>query len=99
MQQEDKDMQRLIQAPMSDIWRELLGNSHTQIETSSTDGEATLPMLESDPWGELLQSRGVEMIDLQQLQLHMSDQDVELALQVMQEQPLQDVNREPDQAL
>ncbi len=97
MQREDKDMQRLIQAPMSDIWRELLGNSHTQIEeTSSTDGEAILPTLESDPWGELLQSRGVEMIELQQLQLHMSDQDVELALQFMQEQPLQDVNREPD---
>jgi hypothetical protein len=99
MQQEDKDIQRLIQAPMSDIWRELLGNSHAQSETTCTDGEAAVPMLKSDPWGELLQSRGVEMIDLQQLHLHMSDQDVELALQIMQEQPLQNVSREPDSSL
>jgi hypothetical protein len=98
MQQEDKDMQRLIQAPMSDIWRELLGNSHTRMETASSDGEVTLPML-NDPWGELLQSRGVEMIDLQQLHLHMSDQDVELALQIMQEQPMQDISRDQNSGL
>jgi hypothetical protein len=97
MQQEDKDIQRLIQAPMSDIWRELLGNSHS--DTTSTDGEVTLPTLKSDPWGELLQSRGVEMIDSQQVHLHMSDQDVELALQIMQEQPLQNISREQDSTL
>lgn len=99
MQKEDKDMQRLIQAPMSDIWQELLGSTRSQSEAASVDSETPLPIIESDPWGELLQSRGVEMIDLQQLHLHMSDQDVELALQIMQEQPPQDVGGKPDTSL
>jgi hypothetical protein len=44
-----------------------------------------IPTLPSDPWSELVQARGTEMIDLSQLQLHMSDQDVEQILQLMQE--------------
>ena len=99
MQQEDKDMQRLIQAPMSDIWHELLGTSHNQPETTSPESEAMLPTLESDPWGELLQARDVEIIDLHQMHLHMSDQDVETALQIMQEQPPQNGNNDQHSGL
>lgn len=93
MQKGDKGRQHSIQDLMSDTWRELLGKSHTRIETMSPVSEATLPTLKSDPWSKLLQARGVEIIDLQQLHLHMSDQDVEKALQLLQEQPLQDVSR------
>ncbi len=94
MQKGDKGRQHPIQDSMSDIWRELLGKSHTRIETMSPESEPTLPTLKSDPWSELLQARGVEIIDLQQLHLHMSDQDVEKALQLLQEQPLQDVSHD-----
>ncbi len=99
MRQEDKDIRRLISAPMSDIWYELLGDSRIQIETTLPESEATLPTLKSDPWGELLQTRDVEIIDLQQLHLHMSDQDVEMALQIMQEQPPQDVRHDQNSGL
>ena|SRR5579859_3387420 len=55
-----------------------------QIPDAATPTE-TIPTLSSDPWSELVQARGTEMIDLSQLQLHMSDQDVEQILQLMQE--------------
>ena len=90
MQQENED----IQAPMSDIWQELLGNSFSKVETPLSDDEAALFMLKSDPWSELLQVRGVEAIDVQQLHLHMSDQDVELVLQFMQEDQVCDESSE-----
>jgi hypothetical protein len=95
MQQDNEDMRHLIQAPMSDIWRELLGNSVIKIETAAPAGEAELvPVLKSDPWSELLQSRDVEIINVRQAHLHMSDRDVELALQVMQEDSVRDVSSE-----
>jgi hypothetical protein len=91
MQQENKDMRHFIQAPMSDIWRELLGDSASKIETTAPDEEAEVPLL-NDPWSELLQSRDVEIINVQQVHLHMSDRDVELALQVMQEDSVRDAS-------
>jgi hypothetical protein len=93
MQQENKDMRHFIQAPMSDIWRELLGDSASKIETTAPDEEAEVPLL-NDPWSELLQSRDVEIINVQQVHLHMSDRDVELALQVMQEDSVRDASSE-----
>lgn len=56
-----------------------------QIPDAATSTE-TIPTLPRDPWSELVQARGTEMIDLSQLQLHMSDQDVEQILQLMQEE-------------
>lgn len=94
MSQENEDMQHLIQAPMSVIWWELLGNSPRKIETLLPDDEAAMPLLKSDPWGELLQSRDIEIIDVQQLHLQMSDQDVESVLQVMQEDSVRDGSSE-----
>jgi hypothetical protein len=100
MQKEDKGRKRPVPDKMSDIWSELLGNVSTQVETTiSESGEAPVPILKSDPWGELLQETGVETIDLQQLHLHISDQDVEKALQIMQEQPLQERNRDQNSGL
>jgi hypothetical protein len=96
---QQKDRERLIQASMSGIWHELSGKSHTEIETTLSESEATLPTLKSDPWGKLLHVKGVEIIDLQQLHLHMSDQDVEMALQIIQEQPLQDVSRDQNSGM
>ncbi len=55
-----------------------------QMQEATTPTEA-IPTLPSDPWSELVLARGTEMIDLSQLQLHMSDQDVEQILQLMQE--------------
>ena len=94
MPEENEDMQHLIQAPMSDIWRELLGNSPRKIEPLLPEDEAVLPLLESDPWSELLQSRDIKIISAQQLHLDISDQDVESALQVMQEDPAHNKSNE-----
>jgi hypothetical protein len=95
MQPENENMRRLIHAPLSDVWQELLGGSLAGAR-AETNSEVSIPALESDPWSELLQGRGVEMVDLQQLHLHVSDQDVEQVLQIMQEQPTQDVNSQQD---
>jgi hypothetical protein len=43
------------------------------------------PTLESDPWSALLHAKGIEVVDLQQIRLHMSDQDMEQILHIMQE--------------
>lgn len=70
---------------LSATWQELLGK-----KGEGTDGEPgkepfEVPVLSSDPWSELLQTRGNEELDLQQIHLDMSVQDVERALQLMQE--------------
>ena len=88
MGKENEDMRHFVQAPMSDIWRELLGSSSSKIETITPDEE--VPLLRSDPWSELLQTGGIEIINVQQVHLHMSDRDVEQALQVMQEDSIRD---------
>ena len=81
---------------LSNVWRELLGSLSAETEVSQTSPEATVPSLKSDPWSALLQAKDVEVIDLQQVQMHLSDQDVEQALQVMQEQPVQSKNDTSD---
>jgi hypothetical protein len=83
---------------LSDIWRKLLGvyeNGIASDPAGVTDHTAQSPVPApmpgvSDPWSELLQMQGVEVIDLQQcspqtIQLSFSEQEVEQALQIMQE--------------
>jgi hypothetical protein len=78
---------------MSDIWRELLGSSSpSKIENTVPDEE--VPLLKSDPWSELLQSGGIEIINVQQVHLDMSELDVEQALQVMKEDSIRDASGE-----
>lgn len=91
MQNENKDADH---ASLSDVWRELLGGRETEV--SPTSPEAPVPTLKSDPWSELLRAKDIEAIDLQQVQMHLSDQDVEQALQIMQEQPIQPKNDPSD---
>ena len=79
--QEDKNTLH-AQAELSDTWLELLGH-YSNDASLSKDG--SLPSFESDPWSSLLQTQGVETVDLQKVHLPMSDQDVEQLLRYMQE--------------
>ncbi len=70
---------------LSEVWQELLG--HKDASSSHPAGqEAPVPVLTSDPWNALTHSQGIEEVDLQSVDLHVSDQEVEQMLQVMQEQ-------------
>ncbi|GCE14405.1 hypothetical protein [Tengunoibacter tsumagoiensis] len=71
---------------LSEIWQELLGRRVPQVPS----GEENLPVLEADPWSNLAHDQGVEVVDLQSVQLRISDQEVEKMLQMMQEQAAQD---------
>ena len=53
--------------------------------------------LANDPWNHLVQTQGVQVVDLHQLRLHaehvpLSDIDVEKVLKLMQEQPIPGAN-------
>lgn len=89
MQQKDKG-QEPAEEELSEVWKALLNQvPATDTDVQAFSEETAIPTLESDPWNSLLQARGVETVDLQQLHLHMSDQDVEQALQFIQEQAKQ----------
>jgi len=83
MQEEKGKEHQPAQPELSPVWQELLGG---RVNDPATPGEMGIPVLESDPWRELLHEHGVEIIDLQKKHLQMSDQDVEEALQIMREQ-------------
>ena len=83
---------------LSVIWRKLLGvyeDGNANDPTSVTDhiAQSPMPVAETgvtDPWSELLHVQGVEVVDLQQcgpqtIQVSFSEQEVEQALQIMQE--------------
>lgn len=99
--QSEKEPFPSADAELSNTWQELLGGrllngesletanaSPTQEEAGAQEVQKdAIPTLSSDPWSTLVQARGTEMVDLNQLHLHMSDQDVEQVLQLMQEEP------------
>jgi hypothetical protein len=92
-----KDQQNPEHQPeLSEVWRELLGQSVEPVPAKPADGN--IPTLESDPWSELVQVEGTEVVDLHSIRLQMTDQDVEQALQVMQEQPDASPDRKRNQA-
>ncbi|HLI91065.1 MAG TPA: hypothetical protein VKV37_20405 [Ktedonobacteraceae bacterium] len=97
MQEEHKDQAPAL-SELSEIWQELSGNRSVDAHSGITAGEATPPALESDPWSALLQAKGTEVIDLQQLHLPVSDQELEQMLQIMQEQPAQKPGVDGDSA-
>jgi hypothetical protein len=97
MQEEHKD-QAPAQPELSETWQELLGYRSANAQSGITAGEAIPPALESDPWSALLRSKGTEVIDLQQLHLPVSDQELERLLQIMQEQPAQNPSADEDSA-
>ena len=71
---------------LSAVWQELLGQRPTDGARSSMVDETAIPILKSDPWRALLQAKGIEVVELQQLHLHMSDQDLEQILRLFEEQ-------------
>jgi hypothetical protein len=71
---------------LSDTWRKLLltDADHINIPSSLTD----------DPWSKLLHAQGIKIVDLQdQVQISLSELEVEQALQIMQEQPIEGKNQ------
>ncbi len=80
---------------LSDTWRELLGLQPgaqppgSQPERgNSEEPQGTIPAVSGDPWGQLVNDRGVEEIDLQKVRLRSPDQ-----------QQAQEDNTEVEQAL
>ena len=88
---------RIQQQPeLRNPWRKLLGAQYPQPQgqpiVQAHDHEES-PLLANDPWNDLLQAQGIEVVDLQQVRLHavqvsMDNLDVEQALDIMQEQPV-----------
>jgi hypothetical protein len=84
------------QPELSDPWLELLGDRNLDLQDSSpgqaNDHEESL-LLANDPWNDLLQAQGMEIVDLQQVRLHTirastDNLEVEQALNMMQENPV-----------
>ena len=92
---------------LSEAWRTLLGMQSTGMQAQVDDHKESggdqresqgdhkaSPLLANDPWSHLVQTQGVQVVDLQQLRLHaahvpLSDIDVEKVLKMMQEAPSQ----------
>jgi hypothetical protein len=83
----------LAQNPeISEAWRSLLGlqSAHPKDGRSQTDPIAQVQPQTGDPWNTLLHAKGMEAVDLQKVRLHAlhptaSDEDVEHALDIIQE--------------
>ncbi len=80
------------QAELSNVWRELLGlhPGEDDVPRSSVSSRQAIPMLEGDPWTKLLEAENIELFDLQQVHLPVSECEVEQMLHLMQEQATQD---------
>ena len=82
---------------LSDTWQKLLGTQPAGIET--TPDKIVIPTsLADDPWSQLLQAQGSRIVDLQhvhlqEVQISLSELEVDQALQIMQEQPIQGKNQ------
>jgi predicted nucleic acid-binding Zn ribbon protein len=97
--QKDNEEKNQKYAELSAVWQELLGRQSGKAATpASSQEEVAIPTLESDPWSRLLHAKGIEIVDLEQLHLHMSEQDVEHLLEIMREQPAQNIQANDDQA-
>lgn len=73
---------------LSETWRKLLG-SQPAGEAGADPVEPVQPLV-GDPWNDLQRARGMQPVDLQKIRLHdlhatMNNDDVEHALDVMQE--------------
>ena len=93
----DNDEKNQKYAELSAVWQELLGRQGGKTGNPASSQEEGIPTLESDPWSRLLHAKGIEMVDLEQLHLHMSEQDVEHLLEIMREQPAQNNQANDDQ--
>ena len=80
---------------LNDIWRNLLGVPDSALVNETENATVIFAQspapIAADPWGELLHAQGIELVDLQQhhpqtVQVSFSEQEVEQALQFLQEQ-------------
>ena len=83
---------------LNEIWRNLLGDCDSTLagDTENVPENSARPPVPvvADPWGELLHAQGIELVDLQHyrplypqtIQISFSEQEVEQALQFLQEQ-------------
>jgi hypothetical protein len=93
--QQDESLVKNIEQrlELSAAWRALLGLEASTPDPVAMNDLADTPVLKNDPWSALLQTQGVQAVDLQQLhmqtaQLSLDERDVELALNKIQEQHL-----------
>ena len=77
---------------LSEAWRALLGAQSAAApgSTAQVDPASQVQPQSSDPWNALLHVQGMETVDLQKIRLHelhpaASDEDIEHALNIMQE--------------
>ena len=81
------------QAELSNVWLELLGLRRDENSRSAVDpDQQAIPTLKGDPWRKLLEAENIELVDLQQVHLPVSEGEVEQMLQLMQEQTTQGPN-------
>ena len=79
------------QTELSNVWLELLGlRPGKNLGSQSAPDQQAIPILEGDPWRKLLEAENIELVDLQQVHLPISEWEVEQLLQLMQEQAAQD---------
>ena len=79
-------------ADLSEAWQALLGSQSGARRTGEAqiDPDAQVVPQASDPWNALIHAQGMETVDLQKIRLHelhptASDEDIEHALNIMQE--------------
>ena len=92
---------------LSEAWRALLGSQSTSAPNvgSQVDPTAQVQPQASDPWNALIHAQGMETVDLQKIRLHAlhpaaSDEDIEHALNIMQEAAEQQASqaKKPEEA-
>jgi len=74
------------QTELSNVWLELLGLRPGENRVSIAPDQQAIPVVEGDPWRKLLQAENIELVDLQQVHLPISEREVEQLLQLMREQ-------------
>src|ERR1700730_6050755 len=93
---QNNDLEKKLE--LSEAWRQLLGMeagamslpaSFVHASTSGRTQEETL-LLTSDPWASLVHAKGIQVVDLRQIQMHTAhpprnEQDVEQVLDIIQE--------------
>lgn len=88
---------------LSEVWRTLLGMQSTDKQAQADDQQESegdhkgSPLLANDPWSDLVQTQGIQVVDLQQVHWHaahvpLSDIDVENVLKMIQEQSIPGAN-------
>jgi len=86
---EELDRER-DQTELSKVWLELLGLRPGENRVPIAPEQQAIPVVEGDPWRKLLQAENIELVDLGQVHLPISEREVEQLLQLMREQEARD---------